>query len=95
MHWILQVWKTDTGEGSISTLAWNDWIFTTLGNIVCWIALMKVSEVIEVIAYSHIPTALLCIYNAFFSTAAKEVFPDSARYAYAAIVIALMTVILL
>ena len=56
---------------------------------------MKVSEVIEVIAYSHIPTALLCIYNAFFSTAAKEVFPDSARYAYAAIVVALMTVILL
>lgn len=56
---------------------------------------MKVSEVNKVIAYSHIPTAILCVYNAFFSKAAKEVAPDGARYAYAVIVVALMTAILL
>ena len=95
MHWILQVWKIDAGEGSISTLALDDWIFTTVGNCACWIALMKVSEVNKVIAYSHIPTAILCVYNAFFSKAAKEVAPDGARYAYAVIVVALMTAILL
>ena len=95
MHWVLQVWKIDAGEGSISTLALDNYIFTTFGNIACWIALMKVSEVNKVIAYSHISLTLMCIYNAFFSKAAKEFAPDGARYAYAAIMVALMTAILL
>ena len=66
-----------------------------LGNCVCYIALLKVSDVNKVIAYSHIPTVLLCIYNAFFSKAAKDVAPDGARYTYAAIMLVLIAAMLL
>lgn len=85
----------DAGDSSVSTLAMDDWIWTTLGNCACYISLLKVSEVNKAIAYSHIPTVLLCIYNAFFSKAAKEIAPDGNRYTYAAIMVVLIAAMLL
>ena len=65
-----------------------------LSNCACWIALLKVSEVNKVIAYSHIPSTLLSIYNAFFGKEAKELCPDTGRYGYAVFLTVMVAAIL-
>ena len=96
---LAQVWKLDEeGGGALSTLISNNLIWTIAGQttLICSLVFLDAPEATKVIGYSHIPLALLCLYNVFLSKAAKEVTEkDLPKFLFAAIATVLVSATLL
>jgi len=92
-----EAWKFGEDDGgAISDLAANNFGWSIVGNAALLYALVFMEEsAAKVVGLSNIPFLIPTVYNAFFSKAADEVFEQTPRFIFAAIVAVLVAAILL
>jgi hypothetical protein len=85
------------GEGATAALGANNliWSIVSAATFACYAAFSE-EPALKVIAYSHIPWALLSAYNALINENAKEVMKsDAARYFFGTFLFVMLAAILL